>query len=79
MRSLIIDMISFNPGIKYKTVAEILELNYENVRKIWHTYKTSNRRTKIYNKKFPHMRRSPSDDQISSDDEHESYGPEEVK
>ena len=66
MRSLIIDMISFNPGISYKEVSDILEINYENVRKIWHTYKTSNRREKIYNKKSPHIRNDSSEQQQES-------------
>ena len=52
MRALIIDMILMNPGIKYSEVATTLEINYENVRKIWHTYRLENRRTKFYSKKF---------------------------
>ena len=38
MRSLVIDIISFNEKIKYKEVSDMLGINYENVRKIWHTY-----------------------------------------
>ena len=60
MRSLVIDIISFNEKIKYKEVSDMLGINYENVRKIWHTYVKDSWRTKINSKKFAKMRRRES-------------------